>query len=1113
MERHKAMKALAALLAFLPFAQIAAWASGGDWYDDLPPPSLSDTLDMLPAKSFGDIFLETAPKQNARTADFEKEIPRIADRLGTETPVKLLPAVDDLLAQARIHYEDHGNDWCNLLEDVRDVVAGSSQDAGAARDYIRWRLENRNLFGFTPPRQTFDSPAAEHLQKRASLAEGPLKAHWLFLCGAIRFRTGDRRQCRYWFERVLKEFPDHPRAEIALFLKARCALSDSREENDHKEMIAAARLRAEEVFDQYTKKYPHGRFVADALGWQGALAFDAGDYMKALGLYIAQAEAPGHPETQKSAAFMCEQALAHLALKDEALDLIARHPRVAMGFTYFVLSAPEADNYDGKWDKPADVKKWRQATLPRIAAAVAKQKGLYKSGDWRPRYLAMLALAASGAGNQEQALQLAALAPGEPSDDLLFASGIARQRAGKAREAAAAFREFLERFPRNPLANGVRLRLALALEDDRRAGEAVAVLTPLDKADALFASGFGRYTEPSVYPGNERDWSMTDSSVYSNITGIDSDQVAQTIDTILNFAPLPELIAGLSGGHFDEGEKSNLRAVIAERYLARENFAEAKKFMTDAQFGLIASGLEKLTAAADAASGDRKADLMLRLGDAWAAARSKLLNRPLDVPTPTGIIPDDLLRRRNGQTLAMKNPDAELEERDELRHASRWWMRAARAAPGTTLAAQARWKALDAMAKIAAASAYAGERAREANGDKVSRELYDQLRAECPNSVEAKRYAVYWNFSTPVAQISWGEDRDARALGYEYAGANSETNRDEQPSLRESILALKRDAASLPPGEMAAEIRRMPDRCESVEDAPYVNLVDDLNAFFSEPNVTAEMQRIYVGIRLDVMLRAHGSLWITDKPVPDAAVVASEIKEALKNPVMKPVADYLEFSLLGLVSGAGFKVDTGSVDKDGSRFTFVSRDYARIEKMAREFLEKHPRSRKREAALFVLARSVQSLSRPRFFTVGVPKPGYPEGDYDDVLWRCQPEPFNPARVFKALDDYDRAFPNGRYAADVRNLRGYTFFQMHDWGKALDETLAQRKDGGRPDIQPEAAVRLVNIFAQLAHTECRADVLAALRSRPEAFPLLEKYLAQAGPLRYLQSYLGDQLGLH
>ena len=120
-----------------------------------------------------------------------------------------------------------------------------------------------------------------------------------------------------------------------------------------------------------------------------------------------------------------------------------------MAFTYLVLASPEADNYDGKWDNPADVRKWRRTILPRIAAAVAKQKDRYKSTDWQPRYLAMLVHASSASGNHAQALQLSQISPDQlnQSDDLLFARAITLQRANKTQRSNRCFPNISEHLP------------------------------------------------------------------------------------------------------------------------------------------------------------------------------------------------------------------------------------------------------------------------------------------------------------------------------------------------------------------------------------------------------------------------------------------------------------------------------------------------------------------------------------------------------------------------------------------------------------------------------------------------------------------------------------------
>ncbi|HYJ05735.1 MAG TPA: hypothetical protein VEX43_11410, partial [Chthoniobacterales bacterium] len=445
----------------------------------------------------------------------------------------------------------------------------------------------------------------------------------------------------------------------------------------------------------------------------------------------------------------------------------------------------------------------------------------------------------------------------------------------------------------------------------------------------------------------------------------------------------------------------------------------------------------------------------------------------------------------------------------------------------------------EAMPKIAAASEYAEQLAREIKGEAVSKEIYERLRTEAPDSVEAKRLAAYWSFPPPAEPAPPDYDapaarRDANILGYLYDDFGAFPERDRHAAdyairndMMKRIALLPEKAAAASSATMAAEVQVldawMRKNTTDIDDAITANFLDDLVQFFAEPNITPEMQKIYVGLRFDV-LQSNGfasASETSDSPRKNDNDIVAEIEAALKNPVMQPVASYLEFSLIGLKSGDRTQVETDIPDAkaDNGKATYTSRDHAGMEKMARDFLQKYPRSRKREAALFVIARSVQALSRPQVLEVGVARPGRAgEEEIEVVPKEYQREPFDPKRVLGALDEYDREFPNGRYAADVRNLRAMTLWRMHDWPRALELTLAQFEDKSKPDLQPEAGLRLVNIFAEVAKAEFRADVLDAVRTRPAAIPPLKLFLAKAPmdrghPLRYLVSFISDQVRLN
>lgn len=1159
--------------------------SGG--WDEEEPFKLSATLDQLPAKSFGEIFEETKPPgPGGKEPDYDNEINKIASRIGKESPEKLSQEVEELLKQARLNYEDSSE--CNLLQDVLDVVKASSKDVRAAQDYLHWRVEHRNWFGFQPKVQNddtgdnapkkpdpTDNEKAE-LKRLAEKASGPIKAHWLYLVGALTFSNGDREECREWFERVAKEFPDHPRAEAALFLLARCDLVKSRDENLTPADRTAAQKKAAESFMQFRRKYPNGRFDSDALGWLGAIAFDTDDYETALKYYIAQAEDPAHPEQRKSAVFMCEKSMAHLNSGEDnsaAFALIAQHPKVAMGYIYQVLNAPESDNFDGNYDPPEKVRKWRRKVLPLIAAQVAKQHDLYKANDWQPRYLAMLAYAASESGDQAQALQITQVAAEQlnRSDDLLFARGLAQQRGGHAPEAIETYRTLLKTFPKSQLAVGVRLRLALALQDNHQAGAAIVALralgTDLDAAPVENKFDYG------LLAPADADLAATESAVYPDIRGTSDEQIHMIIDSLLNFAPLPELAAVVDDPAFDDATKSEMRAVIAERYLTAEDFADAKKYMTEAQFNLQAAKLEKLTRAADIApAGKERAEKFAEVGDAWAAVRGELLLLPLDGGRGAALVagaaytpPDFVTRRENGQALGLANVDTELEDRDELRHASRWWMRAARENPGTPLAASARWKALEAMPVIAAASDFAETRAQEIHMDKVSREIYDKLRSENPDSVEARRYAAYWSIPAPQKDTQGNEvaaesneeevNTDINQIGYEFPDdgafnvssqiSNSSGGEDgvwQEIAVR--IGKLQDNARKWNVARMGKEIDELAgmarDKRSSVEVLTTLNFLDDMALFTREKDVTPQMLQAYLDIRLGVLGRTNwgGSPMAVDNEQYDDSgngtgisprdkAVETLIEKALKDPAMKPIADYLECARIGMVAAEQIQVETSETDfkadsEEGDNnagpghYTYASRDFARMEKLCREFLKKYPASRKRDAVAFVLARSVVSLSKPHIAYVGKPAPGTgpKDSDIDEVKKILRAEPFSAKRVNEVLDAYDHEFPKGRYSADIRDYRAYVAWQTHDWGKALDLTLAQLDDNSDPVLQGEAALRLANIFAGLKNTANRPDLMDAIRQRPAAKNRLLQYVATipketSHPLRYMQAYLTDQ----
>jgi len=1141
----------------------------GGWSEEAPP-TLDVYLDRLPAKSLGQIFVETTPASTPEPPpSITDSIKSITERAKTKPAEKLIAEVDHLLALFRAAGGEHED--LARLHDLRDALVAAPRDCA---EYMQWRLDHtasikptikQNRYEY-PPKAPLAPPSdlTGEIEKSAETAIEPLRAHWLYLRGAVSFNYGNKADAQKWFDRVVQEYPNHPRAEMALFMSGRCLLSQSRQEISYynqspeeikkiQEKAKATRSEAIAKFRHYLEKYPQGRFVADTYGWLGALE----EGVTALDDYIRQVEIPGHPEVLKSGIFMIQKCLddlpADAPYTDEAIALVAKHPRVAMGTLYLVLGShfgyfkaqPDPNEPIG-----ARSKKWRNVILPKLAAAVASQKDLYvPAEEWQPRYLAILAHAASSTGDHMNALKLTQLAPDalQKNDDLLFTRALALQRAGQAAEAITTFREFLARFPQSPLAAGARIRCAIALRDNHQAGEAVLELKKLPVGDE------GRDGD-SVYPPPDSDLQLTDSPIYPDISNAESSQITQAIDAILNFAPLSELEAGLGNKEIDPAFANELRAIIAERALAHEDFSTARRMMTAEQFGLVAKKLEALTSdVSKARNPKQKAEAQLKLGDAWAASRGKLLKLPLDSSQSIRQLFRDeperagVNRRTNGRAMGFRNIETELDERDELHHASRWWLRAARSSAGTPVSAAARLKALEAIPKIAGSSDYAFGRALEDEMEKASREIYDKLQAEAPNSVEAKQ-AAYCTFVRPAGVVypdkfgfsgayfsdRWYETRMRRLSGYFWsdyelqgdltsAYNNNEGDLSGWKGVGERINAL-RDTA-LPVLELTKEIKDLHQivsaHYNSINQAACLNFLDDLLLFLSEQGLTDEITKRYINLRLDVLT---ASSWNPAPVVPPLvginrgeqeygfAVINRQIREriadAIQDAKMKPVADYLEF--LDVAMTANSQVEVTSDNKPPGKDvgdTFMGRDYPVIEKLARAFLNKYPQSRKREAARLVLARAVYRQSWPRIET-------FTSESGDTYTFPDTWEKLDPKRVLAELDAYDKEFPNGRYAPEIRDMRASVCWRSGDWKPAVDLTVRQL-DEGKPDLKRDAVLRLANIFAELATAEHRPALIAAIRENPSALSWLKLYLAKAPnyrdhPLRFMTGYLQDQL---
>lgn len=1142
--KHGALLAVA-FTAAQPFA-----LATGDFYEE-PLQTLADylRLDQLPAKSIAQVLAETGkPEREAAKIDFQAELLALPKKPGADA----LASLEKMIAAARAAAD---TPLLNLLHDVRELFAGPATAAESAA-YLEWRLEQVDRFGvsFAKPKpgelereRPAPNPAFNaEIERQAAKASPALKPHWLYLRGAADWLGGKVPESQVRFLKLAADFPKHPRAETAMLMALRGAIWKTRKPaytQTDRQLVEGERAKAKKLFDEYFAKYPHGHFYGDALGWLGAFAWDGGDNGTALRCYAQQLDLPEHPELSDSAAVMIEKTLSRLAAdpRDAALAEVAKHPAAAQALTYLVLNTSESDNYNGKYDPVDEVRGWRKKVLPRLAAAISAEQKLYAGAEWKPRYLAMLASAASGAGQHEQALKLidSAGAAVEKSDDLLFARGVALHRAKRPAEAATALQTLLEKFPHSPLARGARLRLGLALTDDHRGGAAVLALQKLLPKPAGEDKKPDAKDEEKTDGEEAADLSVEENGQYPILSGIDANQVRALIDTLLNFAPIAELDAPTQNPKLDPVERLSFTEAIAQRLLAKEQFDEAKKYMTPAQWELFAGPLARLTKAAQEAKepADRAAACR-KLGDAWAAARGKLLTYPLDTDgTRTEVFvsfPAEANVRRAASAPfvgATGNFVSDLESRDELRHAFNWWLEASDAQPGTPQTAQALWLALRAMPLIADVSPFSFERAVARKWSETARKLYERLRTECPASAEAQRYAVAWDFTAPKKPAKEEDDNAERTLHRDPAGETlrgmSALKVEERESTAETAAAgltveiesLKRDASDTTSAKLQARADALRVKARKLfvgwNDLRWVNLLDDLSLFFSEPDPGAQVRERYVKMRFRFLKEsAIGGGYSPNEEIPKAdEELGAAIKTALADPAVKPVADYFEFLNLAVVANHFIFVKLDSKDKSGEADTYRTHDYPRLAKLAATFLEKHPQSKKREAALLLHARAAYQSSKEvvmkKFVTW--PQGARWEGGYEISV--SAQEPFEAKRVLAALDAYDRAFPRGRYAADIRDMRAAVALRMREWKTAVELTVAQFDDKDAGALLGAAANRLGDIFALLADEKYRANLLPVIKANPRGRELLAKYLADEGdahPLRYMKAWMREQL---
>jgi hypothetical protein len=378
------------------------------------------------------------------------------------------------------------------------------------------------------------------------------------------------------------------------------------------------------------------------------------------------------------------------------------------------------------------------------------------------------------------------------------------------------------------------------------------------------------------------------------------------------------------------------------------------------------------------------------------------------------------------------------------------------------------------MAEI---SPWSERRAFQTDAATSSRRLHERLLRECPKSAEAK-YSAWWTFPPP-AEFHWipgdGPDWEAE-VGIADAFAarkgekfNSPESYTDYGAFEARLAKLAEAAATVDAPKLIAELdairRDLQPAILTAGAAKLINDLDDLTLFCRRPGISSSVRAKYFAARL-----------ADDAP-------------SLTDPEMQPALDFLTF--LRLV-------------REGP-------DRSMSERM-QEFLGKFPKSAKREAALARLAIATVRESHGHMRVTISDWPDSPVlGGYIEMS-AVEPEKYEKALVFKALDAYQREFPNGRYAADVRLWRGVASIDTGDWKTAVNLLVATLDDAAKRDLHLDASLNLAHVFMRLLEPESRGGLVAALRANPAAQKRLHQFMYSetlGARLRCLEGYLDEQ----
>ncbi|MDB6076989.1 MAG: hypothetical protein JWO82_736 [Akkermansiaceae bacterium] len=1094
-------------------------ACGGSF--DEPPPPLATYPQRVPGKGWLEV-LEVA-KPLSPGYDRRETLSMACQSLAVDFPkltaAERLAKIDELVARNREGQFDAQT--ANVLTEMREMAA-DDPTVRAAADYLVWRCSDTALewgkLGRKPAGRNYWDPKqyqtelAEFNSRKVRL-EADLKEHLqspppeLIPNFRIQFAAFKLLACDFPgvledFRRIEADFPGHPRAEVARFMRGRTLLAQSRYENNQEgnwgagnRNLPKSRIDAVAVFQDYLREYPQGRFVADAHGWIGAAAADGGFYGEATGHQLDRLEVRASREVLRSVLRDTENLFTKIFMEGEdapdpaALaatlpwDQLARHPEVARLFLSHALD-PTATNevthcYEGDSGKLKFLQRrivlpqpFARRSLELLGAALAKAGPAAGKDD--PFTLQVLGWSALRDGHPERAVRLfdRALKIAK-SDELLEGRAMAMTALRRHREAMASYDALFQDFPDSPLARPLRMNRAIARCRAGHAGEALVELLDLsDQSEHL------EYQEEDTVPPT---YDLVPKS-----------ELKQWIDTISQFAPLDQLAAPLKDLAPESPHAYTLRHFVRTRALARERFDLARLYLDPGQppenlnegyrrydqprpirmdQAFWDRKIEPLAKATRAASrkGRRSARAELALGHHWRDLDGNLLFLYGE---------ENLQRRENARLLGLgtKAIDAELDSAYRLFHARSHFLRAAAFHnPSTELAALE--EANEVLPGLALTHRYRLARAVEMNDTALSARLVARIREIAPGSPQAAR-VVTWNFqplaenepwqpgyhpiwqAAPIILLAISDPAKSFTTyfnGYDEDNPNPRTAPPGPVALSQLTGEFFADGAVK---EKLAGLRSEYDvhRSEMSKDGIFTTgaVLDDLDGAAALPEMTVDLFHRYAVVRLggQAVPPLEGE-WLP----------------------LKPFFAYRE-----------------SVEKIGRKHV-AGENTDDVVAMWENYLREFPGGPKTEAARLQLlrARVYQISPVPQVNVWRTPKPTSSRFDRGMSFDLASP-PGDEGAIRKSLladlKTYQKDYPRGRYRADVKQLSASLLADGGDYVTALERLSSLLDDPTHPELHQDAALRFAEIGLRLLDVKQRTALAKAFRRNPAVMAKLE-----------------------